>query len=102
MKVNSCDISVQGFERLRTNDEFILAAPIDCEAMPEAVLESLLCDLAHCDRGDDFDWPGAEHCVKSWLANNWDWVKLECARIPPIPEDADFEDYVLLWLYIEG
>lgn len=69
-EVSTFDVCVSGFERLRSQDEFILLASIDAETDGDSLLEQWLSDIQSCDRFDGFDYRAAETAVREyWNAN---------------------------------
>ena len=101
MKVTSYDICVQGFERLRTNDEFIIGALVDNECLPENIFDDLLSDYRAVDRGDDFDWVGGERAIGKWFTQAWPDIQRGISDIDPCPEDESGEYGVNIFVYVE-
>lgn len=93
--LNSHDVCVQGFERLRSQREYILAIPVHRHMSPDETREELLTDLNAVDRGPDFDWDAATDCVRTF-----------CEALKPHAfadvEDREPDDEpCYLFLYIE-
>lgn len=70
-RVSSWDCCVSGFERLRTQREFILVAYPDNRAGWRVIMGELQRDIESCDRGDSFDYAAAHECVKAWARNEF-------------------------------
>lgn len=67
MRFNSYDVCVQGFERLRSQSEFILATPVHAGITADDLRGQLNDALQCCDRGDDFDWDAARAVIDAFV-----------------------------------
>jgi hypothetical protein len=63
--VNNYDVCAAGYERLRSNSEFILHAYVDANSGIEDIRSQLLSDIQCCDRFDGFDYDAARQCVNT-------------------------------------
>lgn len=69
-EVTTFDVCASGFERLRSQDEFILLASIDAATDGDSLLEQWLSDIQSCERFDGFDYDAARAAVNEyWNAN---------------------------------
>jgi hypothetical protein len=66
-QVNSHDVCVQGFERLRTNDEFILVAYIAPGVTFKALEDALFTEIQVYARPDSFDYVACKKALGEWL-----------------------------------
>lgn len=100
MHLSSFDVCVPGFERLRSQDEFILATPITAEMATGDIHNALNDDLQCCARENDFDYNRARDIIddfcRSFNAHN----PFNLEPTPPYSEDEDSCCY--LFLYIEN
>lgn len=103
-EVTTLDVCVQGFERLRSNSEFILNAYPDRTTTPAEVVEEFLRDIDSCSRPDDFDYSAARNAVNDYFAtgglgrlaaelNGVSWGE------EPAPEDDDGNG-IIAFLYV--
>ena len=69
MRLTSYDVCVQGFERLRSRSEFILAIPVAAGMTADEVRDELNSDLQCCDRGPGFDWNAARAVIDAFVAD---------------------------------
>lgn len=96
--LNSYDICVPGFERLREQSEFMLVVPVGPTDNRGYVYHALLADLTCCDRGDGFDYFGAKAMLKEAFGNPDKLGELFDASLEPVPEDGEGCN---LYLYCE-
>lgn len=69
-EITTFDVCVSGFERLRSQDEFILLASVDGETDSGDLLNEWLADIQSCDREDDFDYEAAREAVRAYYQAN--------------------------------
>lgn len=69
-EVTSFDLCVQGFERLRSQDEFILCAYPDSKTSAAEVVDEFVRDIDSCMRPDEFDYKAAENAVRDYFAQD--------------------------------
>lgn len=69
-EVTTFDVCVQGFERLRSNDEFILLAAIDADTNSADLMEQWDGDLQSCDRPADFDYDAAREAMRAYYESS--------------------------------
>ncbi len=100
MQVNSWDICVQGFERLRTNDEFLLPIPVNNQTTIEDILSSLADEIQCCDRGDDFDYLACDATLAQWAADNRNDILRAITSLDDEPEDESECDYAGCYLFV--
>lgn len=65
--ITTVDMCVQGFERLRRQDEFILNAYPSHGETGTDLLDALLNDIETCARPDDFDYTRAREAVRAYF-----------------------------------
>lgn len=65
-EVSTFDVCANGFERLRSYDEFILSASIDADTDSTDLLAQWTSDLQACDRDEDFDFNAAREAIKTY------------------------------------
>jgi hypothetical protein len=94
-QLNSHDVCIQGFERLRTTREYMLAIPVHKGMTPAEVLDALKADLQCCDRGDDFDWDAADDCVRTFTEG------LKPYAFADVEDRGEDDEPCYLFLYIE-
>lgn len=68
-EVQSFDVCISGYERLRSPAEFILVAYPRPQWGARALRDAWLDDLRVCDRGDSFDYDAARRAVRAWCAD---------------------------------
>lgn len=109
-KVTTFDVCVSGSERLRTYEEFILAASIDAETDSADLLEQWISEIDACGRPDDFDFDAAHEAVSSYYEEK---IKPLFARksnpfsLDPrsVEENESFEGdgcYAFLYVQVQG
>jgi hypothetical protein len=100
--VTTLDLCVQGFERLRSNREFILTAYPGQYSLPEEIVESLREDIQSCMRPDDFDFDAAREAVDSYFDEGTRaLLARELLGIDWPEEEPEISDFPLtLFLYV--
>lgn len=99
--VNSFDVCVPGYERLRSQDEFILATPIAHDSDLDQLVSELKQDIQSCERFAGFDYDAARKAVDDWV------VGAKPLFAQPNPFDLETADYgeednlVTLYLYVK-
>lgn len=69
-EVTTFDVCAQGFERLRSYEEFILCASIDADTDSADLLEQWDGDLQSCDHPNGFDYDAAREAVRAFYESN--------------------------------
>lgn len=66
--VTTFDVCVQGFERLRSESEFLLVATIGPRAGWRTLRNEWLADMQSCERPEGFDYDAARACVQAYAS----------------------------------
>jgi len=106
--VTSHDICVQGYERLRSQSEFLLATPVCREDATEMnqVIGEMVQDVECCDRpdtedGEPFDYQHAKEVVQHYIKANWGDISRALAGLEDITdEQREADDWPGCHLYI--
>src|ERR1700733_1244934 len=64
------DVCVQGFERLRSHEEFILITAIDSDSDSADLLEQWLADVDSCERPADFHYDAAPQAGRAYYESS--------------------------------
>ena len=96
--LNSYDVCVPGYERLRRNSEFILAIPVGPNDTRHDVYQALLDDVQACERPDQFDWDGCRQMLADAFGNP---DRFNEQFDGTLPECDDNDDSCYLYLYCE-
>lgn len=102
-EVATFDVCVQGFERLRSQSEFILVAHVDATSTWQDVRAEWLGDVQSCDRFDGFDYEAAAAAVNAFCAANAGRYRGENPFNLELPAEAECEgegDSCMAFLYI--
>lgn len=103
--VATLDVCAQGFERLRSESEFILTAYVWAATPPESYLEQWLSDIQSCDRGEGFDYAEAEKTVREYYESDirprWTHESSNPFRLDDEPDAGDEGESCVAFLYIE-
>lgn len=67
--VTTFDVCVEGFERLRNRDEFILVAYINKRTNKRDMRNQFLDDIQAVGREDEFDYDAARVCVENYIGD---------------------------------
>ena len=67
-EVTSFDVCVSGFERIRSNDEFILVAHVQHNTTQADLEEQFKSDIQSCVRDDNFDYDACNKVVAEFVA----------------------------------
>ena len=94
--LNSYDLCVSGFERLRKQSEFMLVVPVSNTDTRADICEALHADLQSCMREDDFDWDGAKTMIDEHFGSRP--AELFAPELEDVGED---EEGCSLYLYCE-
>jgi hypothetical protein len=102
--VTAFDVCAQGFERLRSYEEFIVVAAIDDDSNPADLLEQWEADLQSCDRPENFDFDAAREAIRSYYESNirplfdrkTNPFDLEPARDDILPYDQGCNAYLFI------
>jgi hypothetical protein len=101
-KINTLDICAQGFERLRTPEEFILTAYVSNSSTKQEIISELHQDINACMREDEFDYDTAKSAVSAYLTGNWEGIEAQLKGLDDKDEDElDIEEGCILFLYVE-
>lgn len=102
-EVTTVDVCVQGFERLRSQSEFMTVAYLSKTDDPEAVVQSLKDDLQSYAQPDGFDYDAARAALDAWF----DEAGIAYLRStlnglddPEEGEDEDDSNPVMLFVYV--
>jgi hypothetical protein len=98
-EVNSFEICVEGFERLRSNDELILVTSVEKGMRATEIGAALNVGIQACDRGAAFDYDAARKCVAEFVLAHGDALERECASLPD--HRPDDETFVALFVYVQ-
>lgn len=102
-EVTTVDLTVQGFERLRSQSEFILNAYPSKTDEPSAIVQTLKDDLQTCARPDDFDFDAARAALDEWFDESGiAYLRSQLAGMEDTDEDEDDDDGnpVVLFVYV--
>lgn len=101
-RINSADCCVDGFERLRSQSEFILLAYPDREATADSILAELVADLDSCDRPDGFGYEAAERALRGWHASGGaEWIEAHLRGLEWPSEEQEEGAGLAIRLYLE-
>lgn len=74
--VTGRDCCAEGFERLRSQAEFILLAYPGRDSTADSILAELEADLDSVMRPDGFDYEAAERALREWFAEGGaEWIR---------------------------
>lgn len=107
-EVTGFDICVQGFERLHSQNEFILCTPVVREDASEKgqVMGELVQDIQCCDRpdtadGEPFDYEEARRVVIRFIETNWEGISKQLAGLEELTdEQREADDWPGCWLFL--
>ena len=88
--VTSFDVCQPGFERLRSNSEFLLVGHVEHNTSREDLRSQFMSDIQACERPDSFDYDAARKVVTDYLASV-DMVRALMYVEAPVTEDEDGE-----------
>lgn len=74
------DVCIQGYERLRTQSEFMLVVPVSASSTVKSIRESLEADLQSCDHGESMDYDRASATIDEVCAMIRDRFKARLAK----------------------
>lgn len=97
-EVTTFDVCVQGFERLRTNEEFILAVPVTNADDVDTIVINLCEDVEACDRpdhddGEPFHYQEAKNAARRYITTNWVDIERRIKGLDDIDDEADNSDW---------
>lgn len=98
--VTTFDICVQGFERLRSQSEFLLVAYVNGATTLADLREQLHSDIQGCDRFEGFDYDAARQVVDDYLDASGDWIARDLSGLEPA-SDNDCDESYIAFLYVE-
>lgn len=81
-----------GFERLRSESEFILVAYPHAEATVESIRDEWQRDIESCMRPDDFDYESARMAVERFCEDNGLRIEAELAPYRDAPAEAELAE----------
>lgn len=102
-EVTTVDLTVQGFERLRSPSEFILNAYPSKSDDPAAIVQTLKDDIQSCARPDDFDYDAARSALDEWFDDSGIAhlrSQLNAMEEPDEDEGDDEGNPVVLFVYV--
>lgn len=91
-EVTSLDASAEGMERLRNQSEFILLAYPSPYDTPAAIAEQWAADVDACERPDGFGFALCRDAVRTWAAQNSEYIAATLASLRDVWEGDDAED----------
>ena len=98
--VNSFDICTAGFERLRSNSEFILVTPVYKGVLGEEIRASMHDEIQSYSQPDEFDYEACRAAINTFIDEN---IAGNCVRlfgdIEPAGEDGEGCN---LYVYMTG
>jgi hypothetical protein len=101
-RVTTFDVCAPGFERLRSESEFILCAYPNGRSGWRTLRDEWLADLRGADRGEGFDFAAARREVCRYAAElRREWAgKRNPMRIQPAPRGDDSGESITAYLYV--
>lgn len=97
-RVTSWDICVQGFERLRSYTETLLAVPLSPDMTMENIKEALVEDLQICERPEGFNYNKARNVLTNFVERLQPRYK---ETNPFDVEEGPKDNPVYLFVYLE-
>lgn len=98
MRATTIDVCQPGFERLRSQSEFILLAHPREGDSPSDLKAEWLADIQRCERPDGFDYDAAREAVETFCLDASGYLANVCSDAPP----ADESEELTAFLYIES
>lgn len=107
-EVTTLNVCAQGFERLRSESEFILCAYVWAEDDADSYLSQWLDDIQSCMRPEGFDYDAAEKTVRDYWRDNVKPLWTPRGRmdgsnpfaLESKPEDDDNAESCVAFLYV--
>lgn len=98
-RINTLDVCSSGFERLRSNSEFLIVAEVVHGVTQKDLLAMLLADVQCCDRPDGFDYHSCNNAIIDCIETSVAPFYAKNSLNPfDVPEDSDCR----LFLYMQA
>ncbi len=94
--VNSYDVCVQGFERLRSQTEWMITVPVDCDSTRENVRCEMRADIQRYMQPEWFDYDKANAMIDAFCA------ELDEIPFPDVEPADEGEEGCSLYVYIQA
>lgn len=96
MRVTTFDVCQPGFERMRSQSEFILLAYPRAGDTPAQLRDEWKADLQSCARPDGFDYDAALAAIDAFCDAEQEWLASACADAPESAEDEELTAYLFI------
>ena len=100
--VNSYDICVQGYERLRSNSEFIIPTYVSRGTTVDEIRQDMKDDIQNIMQPDGFDFDACRKAIDEFCDANAHDLAAQLAHLEEIPEDAPDDAGCMLFVYMTG